>query len=399
MLLVLTIAVVLCACLVLAACGDKPTDDTPNGVVEDHVHAFGEWATTKPATCTTDGKETRTCACGETETRTVASTGHQGEWLMACEPTCTATGTRYRLCTVCDQMQYETLLAKGHQGEWIVTKEATCTEPGHRERVCTVCAKTIEEDIEALSHTFGGWQIIKEGGCGVGYKAHTCSVCQKQEIAYIPNDPTKQHVYGDDHVCTVCGEHEATAGLEYNITTLGNLGKIFGSFYVEVFSAIFDGDVTDQTAIAIFRRCNTDDDEIYVPSVFAGAMVYTLDGAMQCNASSVTVYGFLAVWDSANLETINFAVPVADVGNCARLTTINLIPNTTRCSVYSCSALTEINLPSSLEEITIQDCCNLTDIYYQGIMEQWERIQKVDGWDEGTDNYTIHCTNGDIAKE
>ena len=34
-----------------------------------HTHQFGEWEVTTPATCTEDGVETRTCLCGETETR------------------------------------------------------------------------------------------------------------------------------------------------------------------------------------------------------------------------------------------------------------------------------------------------------------------------------------------
>ena len=41
-----------------------------------HTHQFGEWEVTTPATCTTDGVETRSCACGETETRAIPATGH-----------------------------------------------------------------------------------------------------------------------------------------------------------------------------------------------------------------------------------------------------------------------------------------------------------------------------------
>ena len=45
-------------------------------VCTDHTHAFGAWTVTTPATCTADGVETRSCACGETETRTIPATGH-----------------------------------------------------------------------------------------------------------------------------------------------------------------------------------------------------------------------------------------------------------------------------------------------------------------------------------
>ena len=43
---------------------------------DSHTHAFGAWTVTTPATCTTDGVETRSCACGATETRTIPATGH-----------------------------------------------------------------------------------------------------------------------------------------------------------------------------------------------------------------------------------------------------------------------------------------------------------------------------------
>ena len=44
--------------------------------IDSHTHAFGAWTVTTPATCTTDGVETRSCACGETETRIIPATGH-----------------------------------------------------------------------------------------------------------------------------------------------------------------------------------------------------------------------------------------------------------------------------------------------------------------------------------
>ena len=41
-----------------------------------HKHCFGEWTIVNVATCIDKGLEVRTCECGETETRTVASLGH-----------------------------------------------------------------------------------------------------------------------------------------------------------------------------------------------------------------------------------------------------------------------------------------------------------------------------------
>ena len=43
---------------------------------EAHEHSFGEWVVTTEPTCTEMGIETRTCECGETETREIPALGH-----------------------------------------------------------------------------------------------------------------------------------------------------------------------------------------------------------------------------------------------------------------------------------------------------------------------------------
>ena len=55
-----------------------------------HEHSFSEWTVTTAPTCTEAGEETRSCACGETETREAAALGHDFE-----------DGS----CTVCGQAQ------------------------------------------------------------------------------------------------------------------------------------------------------------------------------------------------------------------------------------------------------------------------------------------------------
>ena len=42
-----------------------------------HEHSWSEWTVTKEATCTEKGEETRSCACGEVETREIAALGHE----------------------------------------------------------------------------------------------------------------------------------------------------------------------------------------------------------------------------------------------------------------------------------------------------------------------------------
>ena len=83
-------------------------------VCTDHTHAFGDWEETTPATCTADGVETRSCACGETETRAIPATGHTfGEWTVTTPATCTADGVETRTCA-CGETETRAIPATGH---------------------------------------------------------------------------------------------------------------------------------------------------------------------------------------------------------------------------------------------------------------------------------------------
>ena len=77
--------------------GDPSGPDDPDDPGKPHEHNFGEWVVTIPATCTEAGEEQRTCSCGETETRTVAASGHDyvNGVCTRCEDTITATDDSY----------------------------------------------------------------------------------------------------------------------------------------------------------------------------------------------------------------------------------------------------------------------------------------------------------------
>ncbi len=82
-----------------------------------HEHAFGEWTVTTEPTCTEKGVETRTCECGETETREIPALGHTEQVIPAVEPTCTETGlTEGKKCATCGEIlvAQEVVPALGH---------------------------------------------------------------------------------------------------------------------------------------------------------------------------------------------------------------------------------------------------------------------------------------------
>ena len=145
-------------------------------VCTDHTHAFGAWTVTTPATCTADGVETRSCVCGETETRTIPATGHTfGDWTVTTPATCTADGVETRSCA-CGETETRAIPATGHTfSDWTVTTPATCTADGVETRSCA-CGETETRTIPATGHV----DADNDG---------KCDVCQTVLAPVNPGDP------------------------------------------------------------------------------------------------------------------------------------------------------------------------------------------------------------------
>ena len=82
-----------------------------------HEHVFGEWIITTEPTCTEKGEGTRTCECGESETREIPALGHTEEVIPGKDATCTETGlTEGKKCSVCGEIlvAQEVVPALGH---------------------------------------------------------------------------------------------------------------------------------------------------------------------------------------------------------------------------------------------------------------------------------------------
>ena len=68
---------------------------------------------------------------------------------------------------------------------------------------------------------------------------------------------------------------------------------------------------------------------------------------------------------------------------------------------YNCTGLTSVTIGNGVTSIgyeAFRGCTGLTSITYQGTKAQWNAISKYSYWNDDTGTYTIHCTDGDIAK-
>jgi len=82
------------------SCGDDNNETTNTPEPPAHTHSFGEWETTKAATCTAEGSKERYCPCGEKQTATISMAEHSyGEWTVVKPATTTETGSEERSCS------------------------------------------------------------------------------------------------------------------------------------------------------------------------------------------------------------------------------------------------------------------------------------------------------------
>ena len=106
-------------------------------------HDYGEWTTTKEATCTEVGEAERICSrdASHKETKELPASGHQEKEIEEIPATCTEAGRSAGTeCIVCGQILSggEELPPLGHDyGDWIVVREATYAEDGIEEQICS----------------------------------------------------------------------------------------------------------------------------------------------------------------------------------------------------------------------------------------------------------------------
>ncbi len=106
-------------------------------------HAWGNWATTTAPECEKTGVSTRTCGtCGESETKTIAATGHVtwSAWTVKTAATCEAKGSEIRTCS-CGKVETREIKATGHADN-------------NGDELCDACGKDLH--VEEVDNSFFG---------------------------------------------------------------------------------------------------------------------------------------------------------------------------------------------------------------------------------------------------
>ena len=114
------------------------------------------------------------------------------------------------------------------------------------------------------------------------------------------------------------------------------------------------------------------DKEVVIPATYEG--------------KAVTSIGSGAFYDCSGLTSATIENGVTSIG----------------ASAFSgCRGLTSATIENGVTSIgasAFSGCRGLNSITFEGTKAQWNAIAKGFDWNYNTGNYTVHCTDGDIAK-
>ncbi len=464
-------------------------------VKDETPHDFGEWVVDEEATCKSTGVRHRVCTVCErfvNESIPVDKTSHRYaadftkegarhyrkclnagctaivdesthtflEWVEDVAATCKNTGTKHRICTVCEQTVSDTIPQKPHAytAEWETDDEGhfrTCQNDDcgaveekqphnlNENAFCTVCQLNMAEGLVFTENEDGTYAVsgyTGEGGAVVipakykgvpvtviGQKAffniqaitsvvipEGITTIGQRAFAYcggiraitIPDSVTKIDVWGFSYTRVV------SLVIPKSITTWGN--AVFEGCS-ELVSVTFAEGATAVGSGAFFR-CER------LASVTLPTSIKTIgNGAFQyCTALSeitipegVETIGMYTFDTCASLTSIHIPKSVTSIGRlafqkCERLATVSFAEESQLKSIdygafFGCK-FASVSLPktlTSIGEFAFVRCENLLSIRFAGTKEQWKTIDKGEKYNwalQTPSNLTVHCSDGNLTK-
>lgn len=207
-------------------------------------HDWGEWKTTTPASCTHEGEETRQCKnCQETETRKLKKTDHDwSEWKTTTKPSCTHEGEETRQCKNCQKTESRTLAKTAHNTEIVGAKAPNCTSEGYTgDEVCKDCHATIKNGhkLDKTAHQWSTWKTTTNPSyASEGEQTRQCSQCHQIETRKLnklplPKAGTKYTVGGNQYTVLKAGlsVRFSKANPKAKTVTIPNTIKVNGINY------------------------------------------------------------------------------------------------------------------------------------------------------------------------
>lgn len=147
------------------------------------------------------------------------------EWEEENQPSCTAEGKKFRICSKCELVDVEYLPKTEHDPVASEKSEPTCTEQGYTVYLCE-CGYTYKSDFTApLGHDIKKEAIVAKTCSEVGYTQYKCQKCDYNfKSDYIPQShefeqsitlPTATQSGFTTHTCKDCSYHYTSDFIKY----------------------------------------------------------------------------------------------------------------------------------------------------------------------------------------
>ena len=376
--LFLTLSLVLMLVFAFAAC-----DSGDNGGDTPHTHAYGEWETTKEASCTEEGTKVRRCSCLEQETETIPATGHSfGAWVVVKEPTNTEAGKKVRIC-FCGVQESETIPAtpgtethshvfdQKELAKSYLKSEASCTRAAEYYYSCTCGEKSDSTFLSGstLQHTFDQKStkityLQSNATCTDLAKYYYSCACGAKGTSTFESGSVAPHAYNQQNTSEAYLKSEATVdspAVYYYSCACGEKGT----------NTFFHGDALVNTLTITYAP--TSDYSFYVVTGVTG-QGSVLEIPRIYDGLRVIAIADNAFRGNTTLTKVVLPNTIENVGanafrGCTALTDINLPEESVSyLGAYAfaeCTSLATIRIPSkvaTLSEGIFQGCTNLTDV-------------------------------------
>lgn len=350
-----------------------------DGAICQHPHTWGKWQTLSNPTCTEEGLEERTCACGAKEQNTIQTSEHtEGEWVANNDK------TKLQLfCSVCGAVIDEKPMEK--------SLEFTLNSDGESYSVTGIGTWTDAALI--IPSTYKGLPVTS-----IGESAFVC--CTLLTSVIIPDSVTSigMSAFGS------C-ESLISVTIPDSITSIGEYG--FGSCIS--LERVYITDLTAWCNISFdpsFNSCKANPltngaalylngelvEDLVIPDGVAIIGLYAFSGCTSLTSvtipDSVTSIGYYAFGQCSWLKNVTIGNGVTSIGTCA---------------FQACDALKSVTMGNNVKTIgarAFEYCGALESVYVTDIAD-WCNIDFIDLCSNPLYNYNAKklYINGELVTE